>query len=537
MNGITYPNPVGLCGKIDPLLSGTSAFANLGFGFIEIGPVTLSKETNPATPVVIHQEEQIIFPSPLESAGLERTVKKIKGVHKKQPFLFRLTGTEEEISTMMDTLSPYADGYVIHSDDPLPISNGTKPVFIINPTMDRAENMDRNGIEGFLFEYNDNLTLLETLSDFRKAFLSMTIIASGAIHEPAQALSLLENGADFILLSDGYVFSGPGLPKRITEALMDEIDAPRKAQSGWLSYWFFGLFIVLGGLLALIFSLTSVMLSYDEFYLGMTKDSIYLFNERIIPFMAHDRMTLAGTMISGGIVYCQLAYHGVRNGLLWAKQAIDLAALTGFLGIFLFIGYGYFDWLHLLFWLLLLPFHVHGWIRTKGIYGTPSSGNRRNHKGWAHSLQGQLAFVLLGFSFLTGGIVISYLGITSVFVPTDLLYLCMPPEMLSDFNDKLIPVIAHDRAGFGSALFSVGLLVLTLSLWGFQQGNRWVWRTLLIGGIPAFFAGIYIHFAIGYTTFIHLLPAYFALSLYVFGLIRSYPYFHLTKDESQPYQA
>ncbi|WRP08644.1 hypothetical protein U9J35_10935 [Rossellomorea aquimaris] len=68
------------------------------------------------------------------------------------------------------------------------------------------------------------------------------------------------------------------------------------------------------------------------------------------------------------------------------------------------------------------------------------------------SLYGQLAFVVLGFSFVLGGLVISYYGVTSVFVPTDLLYLCMPPEILHEFNQNLIPVIAHDRAGFGSAL-------------------------------------------------------------------------------------
>jgi dihydroorotate dehydrogenase len=101
----------------------------------------------------------------------------------------------------------------------------------------------------------------------------------------------------------------------------------------------------------------------------------------------------------------------------------------------------------------------------------------------------------------------------------------MSPEQLKEINDRLIPVIAHDRAGLGSALISVGLLVLMLALWGFQQGEKWVWYTFLIGGIPAFSAGIVTHYVIGYTTFVHLLPVYIGLLLYVGGLILSKDFF------------
>ena len=79
-------------------------------------------------------------------------------------------------------------------------------------------------------------------------------------------------------------------------------------------------------------------------------------NPNIIRFMQHDRMTLAGTMISGGFLYMQIARYGVRYGMYWAKKAIHIAGVVGFLGILLFIGFGYFDWLHGLLWLILLPF-------------------------------------------------------------------------------------------------------------------------------------------------------------------------------------
>jgi dihydroorotate dehydrogenase len=132
--------------------------------------------------------------------------------------------------------------------------------------------------------------------------------------------------------------------------------------------------------------------------------------------------------------------------------------------------------------------------------------------------------VILGLSLALGGIVISVIGASSVFVPTDLSYLCLTPEALNEFNERLIPVIAHDRAGFGSALLSVGLLVLMLTLWGIRAGERWVWWTFTIGAIPAFSSGIATHFIIAYTDFFHLLPAYFALLLYIIGVISTAPF-------------
>ncbi|MDI4649656.1 hypothetical protein [Cohnella hashimotonis] len=42
----------------------------------------------------------------------------------------------------------------------------------------------------------------------------------------------------------------------------------------------------------------------------------------------------------------------------------------------------------------------------------------------------------------------------------------------------------------------------------------------------AFIAGLSVHYGIGYTDFIHLLPAWFAFVLYLAGLVLLYPYMH-----------
>lgn len=541
VNGLQLSNVVGLSGKIDPLLSGTKAFSNLGFGFLEVGPVTI--EATSMTPPTIRKDEQSIGFTPfVESLGLTKTVDKLEHFRKKQPVIVRLAGNTDELEIMVQEVEPYVDAYIIDTrrgqiDEWIRIpSLSTKP-FFIGIKSNQIENLSTEVLDyfsGVVLDEDDaeidSINLknhLEAISFLREKEFTKTVITVGGILEPNDALSLLDATADLVMVSGGYVFSGPGLPKRIKEAQVSRIqDQLLLEEKGWGWYFLFGLSILIGGLLALLISITTIVLPYDEYFLNMTKETLDNFNSRILLFMAHDRMTLAGTMISGGIVYIALAYFGIRKGLLWAKQATDAAAIIGFLGILMFIGYGYLDWLHLLFWLVLAPFYVMGFIKTKHLKGTPSSTNRTNHVIWRHSLVGQFLLVVLGFSLTLGGVIISYIGITTVFIPTDVLYICMPPDMLDAFNDRLIPVIAHDRAGFGSALISVGLLILMLSLWGFQQGNIWVWWTFFIGGIPAFISGIAVHFAIGYTTFIHLLPAYFALTLFVLALMCTYRFFH-----------
>ena len=87
-----------------------------------------------------------------------------------------------------------------------------------------------------------------------------------------------------------------------------------------------------------------------------------------------------------------------------------------------------------------------------------------------------------------------------------------------------IPLIAHDRAGFGGALVSDGLGIMLLALWGFRRGARWVWWTLAGAGVSEFLATITVHLAVGYTNLWHLTPTMLAALPYALGLTLSYPY-------------
>ncbi|MBS8262871.1 dihydroorotate dehydrogenase [Mesobacillus boroniphilus] len=543
--GILFKSPVGLSGKIDPKLSGIHAFPNLGFGAIEVGPITKFPREPETAACLSKTKDALILPEYAETIGHSATKNKLT---KSQtvPVMIRL----EEPLIIAEHLKDVGDAFIIELDliqsinDLIHIKKvlENKPVLLAIRHSSVADNLLKlqsasRLVDGIMIKEEFILTDGKQILPLRqtdrivhavhmiKNEINLPVVTSGGVAEPADALALFEAGAELVFLSGGYVASGPGLPKRINEALLDELGYERKELPGWIWYWLFGLFILLGGALVLFFSFTKVILFYDEAFLQITRLELMAYNPNLYKFMSHDRMTLAGTMISGGFIYMQLARHGIRYGIHWAKRAFNIGAITGFLGIMLFLGFGYFDWLHGLFWLILLPFYLMGYIKTRSANQSPSSKNRTNHSSWKRAIYGQLLFVILGFSFVAGGFVISTIGATYVFVDTDLKYICMTPDQLNELNEKLIPVIAHDRAGFGSALFSVGLLVLTLSLWGFHEGSVWVWRTFLIGGIPAFTAGIFTHLYIGYIDFIHLLPAYFALALYIGGLWLTKDYF------------
>ncbi|MBS4201721.1 dihydroorotate dehydrogenase [Bacillus sp. FJAT-49732] len=533
--GVHINSPVGLSGKIDPQLSGLKAFQNLGFGFLEIGPVSISGSEKKEG-LYIDQEQKQIYGFNNVSMKLSTVKEHLHSLKKKKiPFFIRVEGTFQEIKHICEELLPYSDGFILNSNvfdsanqykhfkeqisEPLIFSCSTEDMTAI----EKLRNYDPSGI--LLEECSTPDKVIDSLKTIRRSFDSdLPIITLSRIREPFDAVTLLDNGVSLIMLGYDYVFAGPGLPKRINEAYSNRLPEESVMVTGWLWYWLFGLAITIAGFIALFFSMTAIILPYDESFLGIMRMDIFDFNPAILYFMAHDRMTLSGTMISGGIIYMQLARYGIRYGLHWARKAVNVAGMIGFLGIFLFIGYGYFDWLHGLFWLILLPLFIFGYLKSKNAYTAPTSTNLFNHPSWKLSLIGQLSFVILGAALSLGGIVISVIGASTIFVPTDLSYLCLTPEMLNEFNERLIPVIAHDRAGFGSALLSVGLLVLMLALWGIREGESWVWWTFTVGAIPAFLSGIVTHFIIGYTDFVHLLPAYIAVALYMIGIICTAPF-------------
>src|SRR6185437_15832339 len=143
------------------------------------------------------------------------------------------------------------------------------------------------------------------------------------------------------------------------------------------------------------------------------------------------------------------------------------------------LGYGYLDPFHafvtaVLFQLLLLG--VHSPLGPPPLPDAPALvGDGR----WRMSLWGQLILIGHATALIVAGVVICGYGVTCVFVPEDLEFMQTTAEALKQANPNLLPLIAHDRATFGTQLVAAGLVLLLPALWGFRPASAWLWWTQL----------------------------------------------------------
>jgi hypothetical protein len=345
-------------------------------------------------------------------------------------------------------------------------------------------------------------------------------------------MELRSAGADLVQVDSGLVYTGPGLPKRINDAFLCQVgrSVPSSAvparvpELTWFWTTLMGGGMLFGSLLALVIAATRIVLPYDEAFVGTTRAGLSALNPRLLAFMAHDRVTLAGTMVAIGVMYVGLSVFGIRRGLHWARQAVFISAFTGFASFFLFLGFGYLDTFHAfvtgaLLQLLLLGVHAR-----LARYTPAARPDLRGDWAWQWSLWGQLLLVIHGFALLGAGAVISVVGTTQVFVHEDLEFMKTTAEALASANPRLVPLIAHDRATFGGMLLASGWAFLLPALWGYRRGSAWLWWTFVIAGLAAYAAAISVHFSVGYMSLKHLLPAFGGLGLFLLGLILSYPF-------------
>jgi hypothetical protein len=115
------------------------------------------------------------------------------------------------------------------------------------------------------------------------------------------------------------------------------------------------------------------------------------------------------------------------------------------------------------------------------------------------------------------GLTILTVGMTAVFVPTDLVYMGVGVDELHALNPRLVPLIAHDRAGFGGALLSAGVAA-GMCVW-YGRPSVALWQALALAGVVGFTPAVGVHFAIGYTDAVHLAPAIMGAALYAVGLL------------------
>lgn len=127
--------------------------------------------------------------------------------------------------------------------------------------------------------------------------------------------------------------------------------------------------------------------------------------------------------------------------------------------------------------------------------------------------------MLTSVGMVAAGVVIVGVGMTRVFVPQDLEFIGTSASDLVRVNPHLVPLIAHDRAGFGGGLISSGLLV-GMCVWC-ATPSRSRWQALGVAGALGFGCAIGVHFAVGYRNTEHLLPAVIGALLFAVGMALS----------------
>lgn len=273
------------------------------------------------------------------------------------------------------------------------------------------------------------------------------------------------------------------------------------------------------GAFAIFQAVTGHFLPHDTEYLGMTsRELCNLHGCRIVHFMMHDRVSFGGVMIAIAVMYLWLIEFPLRRGEAWAWWAIAASGTAGFLSFLTYLGYGYLDTWHGISTLGLLPLYVWGLAKTRALLRGP--------RGWrtllvpgARMSAGRACLLLATIGIIGAGLTIMTVGMTAVFVPQDLEFMGVEVAALRALNPNLVPLIAHDRAGFGGGLASCGLAML-IAVWCAPM-TRTLWQALFLAGIAGFATAIGVHPVIGYNSVPHVAPAVAGALLFFAGLVLS----------------
>jgi hypothetical protein len=283
-----------------------------------------------------------------------------------------------------------------------------------------------------------------------------------------------------------------------------------------------GMVLLFAGCFALFVAMRGEFLPHDIAFLGMTAPELCAVHGcRIVHFMVHDRVAFGGALVAIGVVYLWLIVGPMSRGERWVWDLLAASGGVGFASFLAYLGYGYLDVWHGAATALLAPLFAVGlvvsqwrisWIRDDRRWMARPMWltSRRDRQCVGRTL---LLFAAAGM--VGGGLTIVAVGMTSVFVPEDLAYLGVGRAELEPLNPRLIPLIAHDRAGFGGAVCCCGVVLAGIA-WRARL-DRAAMQALAIAGMAGFGTAILVHPAIGYNDLWHLIPAFGGAAAFTCG--------------------
>lgn len=276
--------------------------------------------------------------------------------------------------------------------------------------------------------------------------------------------------------------------------------------------------LLASGIFVVFQAATGHFLPHDTEYLGMdAKQLCSLHGCRIVHFMIHDRISFGGVLLAIGVMYLWLAEVPLRRGESWAWWAFAASGGAGFASFLAYLGYGYLDTWHGAATLVLAPLYLFGLWRTRTLAHVRIERPRLDLR--SRSGRGRALLLASTLGIIAAGLTITTVGVTSVFVPQDLEFMGVKTAELHALNDRLVPLIAHDRAGFGGALISCGVAMFLAVF--HAPLSRSLWQALAIAGACGFGTAIGIHPVIGYTSFVHIAPAVAGALVFIAGMMEA----------------
>jgi dihydroorotate dehydrogenase len=262
--GLTFPSAVGLGPWLDVRAAALPALARFGFGFLEVGPVTLEPAAADSPVRRRTAEEALWYPDPPPGLPLARARPRLaEAARLGLPLLVHLGPTAgagpekaaEECRQLIQEMAPHAHVFVLpagwsgEQGSALlrPVLAATReaaparPVLLgihadaeparVDPLVDEAlaagvagllvEGLVQGKPDGVLAGAPARGPAREQVRRLRQRLGGhVPILAGGGVHEPEHALDLLAAGADLVQVDTGLVYTGPGLPKRINDALL-----------------------------------------------------------------------------------------------------------------------------------------------------------------------------------------------------------------------------------------------------------------------------------------------------------------------------
>jgi dihydroorotate dehydrogenase len=300
---LTFPSAVGLAAGLDPSGQAAGAFTQFGFGFLELGPVPVSAETpagtwlrSPADEALAHTGRPAATVTEVKHR-LQRMPKSdmLVGVRIGSPEGTTPASAAETVQAMTQALSE-ADFFTLEipTDDNwsdqdwsayLKAAGGTqRPFLLVFPPDARAARVQRlvragqacgaagamvaGGVDqnGVRYEgpgcLEPALQVQAIIQD--AAPQPFPVIVATGIHDPADALRALDAGAALTAISAGFVFAGPGLPRRINEAVaLRSSPLHHNSGTGWIYGALFAAVLLLVGLVAAWVAVTNLFLPYE----------------------------------------------------------------------------------------------------------------------------------------------------------------------------------------------------------------------------------------------------------------------------------